>query len=466
MPLRLYNTLSGEKEEFRPLKAGEVSMYHCGPTVYNYAHIGNLRAYVFADVLRRTLEWSGYKIRQVTNITDVGHLSSDADEGEDKMTKALRREGLPSTVEAMREVGEKYARAFFDDLKALNIETSDTKFPRASDHIKEDIDLIKILAEKGFAYRISDGMYFDTAKFPDYGKLGRIHLAGQKEGARVAMNAEKRNPRDFSVWKFNPEIGWDSPWGKGFPGWHVECSAMSRAFLGQPFDIHTGGVDHIPVHHQNEIAQSEAAYGAPLARYWMHSEFVSVADGVKMAKSEENFLTLNSLIEKGFSPLAYRYSLLTAHYRTPVSFSTTSLEAAARGFNRLLETLSLLSPQPEKADAGYLKKFERCIHEDLDTPQALSVFSEAARKNADAGLSDGVRVATVLKMDEILGLDVQNSLTKMNNVPEDITVRGRERERAKQRGDIAEADKIRSEIEKAGYRIVDADGTYAIFKRL
>src|SRR3989338_1650148 len=250
MKIKLYNTLSGAKEEFKPIKAGIVGMYNCGPTVYNFAHIGNLRAYVFADILRRTLEWSGYEVRQVVNITDIGHLTSDADEGDDKMVKALKREGKPMTLQGLREIAEKYTESFTDDLKALNIELPH-EMPKASDHISEDIALIEKLVEKGIAYTTSDGVYFDVSKFPSYGTRGGFALGEQREGARIAVNALKRAPRDFSLWKFSKgDIGWESPWGRGFPGWHIECSAMSRKYLGQPFDIHTGGIDHIPTHHQ------------------------------------------------------------------------------------------------------------------------------------------------------------------------------------------------------------------------
>src|SRR3989338_11419052 len=302
--LRFYNTLTGKKEPFSPIDPNkkEVRMYNCGPTVYNYSHIGNLRAYVFAYVLRRTLEYNGYKVKQVMNITDVGHLTSDGDDGDDKMVKALKREGKPFTLEAMREVADFYTKAFKDDLTALNIKIPET-LEHASDHIPEDIELVQELEAKGFAYKTSDGMYFDTSKFPSYGKLGNINLKGQLAGARVSVNSEKKNPADFTLWKkshrqgsgqADNDIGWESLWGKGFPGWHIECSAMSRKYLGQPFDIHTGGIDHIPVHHQNEIAQSEAAYGVPLANFWLHNEFLKV-DGQKMSKSLGNIYTIKNL---------------------------------------------------------------------------------------------------------------------------------------------------------------------------
>ncbi|MEN9524337.1 MAG: cysteinyl-tRNA synthetase, cysteinyl-tRNA synthetase, partial [Candidatus Parcubacteria bacterium] len=276
-------------------------MYHCGPTVYDYAHIGNLRSYVFADLLRRTFEYNNYKVTQIINITDVGHLVTDGDEGEDKMTKALRRENLPLTLGSMDRVATFYFVKFVDDLKALNIELPH-EFPRASHYIEDDILMLKELEKKGFVYTTSDGLYFDISKFPTYGKLGNISLQAQKDGARVVVNPEKRNPADFVLWKFDSKIGWASPWGQGFPGWHIECSVMSRKLLGQPFDIHTGGIDHIPVHHNNEIAQSEAAYGQPLANFWMHNEFITV-DNAKMAKSSGGFMTLKSLEDETISAL-------------------------------------------------------------------------------------------------------------------------------------------------------------------
>ena len=421
--LKLFNTLTRKKEEFKPIKSGEVGLYNCGPTVYNYAHIGNLRAYVFTDTLRRTLEWNDYKVKQVMNITDVGHLVNDADSGEDKMTKALLREGKPMTLEAMKEVAEKYTKAFVDDLKALNIEMP-AELPRASEHITEDIEIIKKLEEKGFAYKISDGVYFDTAKFPDYGRLGAVNKASLKEGARVEVNPEKKNPADFNLWKFSAQggsasggnLGWDSPWGKGFPGWHIECSAMSRKYLGQPFDIHTGGVDHIGTHHNNEIAQSEAAFGVSLANIWMHNEHLNVVEG-KMAKSGENFLTLDSIVKKSFSPLAYRYYLLGANYRTPMMFSWEAVEAGGNTLTRLIASLASM-PDDGKINSDYEKRFSDAINDDLNTSDALSVLWELLR---DEKAEPADRRATVLKFDEVLGLDLAG-LIKKQSEPIEIPV--------------------------------------------
>jgi cysteinyl-tRNA synthetase len=293
MALEFYNTLTKQKEFFAPLRDGAVSMYNCGPTVYNYAHIGNLRSYVFADVLRRAFEYNGLAVTQIINLTDVGHLTGDRDEGEDKMEKGALREGKTA-----KDISEFYTKAFFEDLAKLNIEKAD-RYPKATEHIEEQISLIKKLEEKGFAYVLEDGVYFDTAKFPKYGDLAQLDLVGQKEGARVEANTEKRNPADFTLWKFSkPEEKrqqeWPSPWGTGFPGWHIECSAMSMKYLGETFDIHTGGIDHIPVHHTNEIAQAEAATGKKFVNLWMHHGFVNI-EGGKMAKSADNFVRMKSL---------------------------------------------------------------------------------------------------------------------------------------------------------------------------
>jgi cysteinyl-tRNA synthetase len=449
--LRLYNTLTGEKEEFKPIDPSLVRIYTCGPTVYNYAHIGNLRAYVFADILRRTLLYNGYKVKQVMNVTDVGQLVSDADEGEDKMTKGLRREGMPITLEAMRGLGERYVEAFVADLDALNI-MRPSEIPKASDHIAEDIEIIKILADKGIAYKTSDGVYFDTAKFPEYGKLGNINLSGQRDGARVAANSEKRSQRDFSLWKFNAELGWQSPWGKGFPGWHVECSAMSRKYLGQPFDIHTGGVDHIPVHHNNEIAQSEAAYGAPLANYWMHNEFINVSGG-KMAKSGENFLTLKALSGQNVSPLAYRYYLLGAKYGTPLKYEEPPLSLHATLENLRQRLLAL--PEGGKVDLGWRQKFLEAVNDDLNTPAGLAVLFAVLD---DTKIPAEDRRATVFDFDRVLGLGLADAkIPPPEEVPAEIQKLASEREAARAAKNFKKSDELRQLIREKGFEINDTD---------
>lgn len=450
MDIKLYNTLSRSIETFTPLHKGCVSMYHCGPTVYDYAHIGNLRAYVFADILRRTLEYGGYDIKQVINITDVGHLVSDGDDGEDKMTKALKREGKPLTLESMREVATFYLERFVDDLTSLNIELPHS-LPRASDHIAEDIELIKKLESNGFTYSISDGVYFDISKFSAYGKLGNISLESLKDGARIGINPEKRNPADFTLWKLDAKLGWESPWGRGFPGWHIECSAMARAYLGQPFDIHTGGIDHIPVHHNNEIAQSEAAYGTPLATYWMHGAFVTIGDG-KMAKSSGGFITLKSLADDMISPLAYRYWLLTAHYRSPVNFTLEAVRGAQNALIKLMTTVSAL-PEGGTVSGAYKARFEASIGTDLGVAQGIALVWELLK---DASVSDADKRATILDFDRVFGLKLGSlAPIKEDVIPAEIQVLAEAREEARKAKEWDKADALRDEIENRGYTVAD-----------
>lgn len=450
MEIQIYNTLSHKKEVFAPLKKGEVSMYHCGPTVYDFAHIGNLRSYVFADILRRTFEYNSYQIKQIINITDIGHLVSDGDDGEDKMTKALKREGKNLDLESMITIGSKYFDAFVNDLKSLNIETP-TKFPRASDHILEDIEIIKLLESKGFAYITSDGLYFDTSKFPNYGKLGNISLDGQKEGARVTTNSEKRNSIDFSLWKFDNKIGWDSPWGKGFPGWHIECSAMSRKYLDQPFDIHTGGIDHIPVHHNNEIAQSESAFDKPLAIYWMHNEFINAANE-KMAKSKGNFLKLSDLLVESISPLGFRYWLLTAHYRSPVNFTLEAVRGAQNALIRLIKTV-MNYPKGGKVIKEYADKFLTFVNDDLNTPSALALTWELI---VDSKQNEADKRATLLDFDRVFGLKLDAiPEPSTEEIPTEILALSEAREEARKAKDWVKADALRLEIENRGYIVKD-----------
>lgn len=462
MKIKIYNTLSAKIEEFKPISPSEVGMYNCGPTVYDYAHIGNLRSYVFADILRRTLEYAGYKVKQIVNITDVGHLTSNEDTGDDRMTKALRRESLPISLENMRKIGDKYTTAFISDLQKLNIEQADN-YPKASDHIEDDIQFIEQLEKKGFVYKTNDGIYFDTSKFPSYGKLGSIDIASQKAGARVDINTEKRNPRDFAVWKNDKELGWESPWGRGFPGWHIECSVMSHKYLGQPFDIHTGGIDHISIHHNNEIAQSEAVYDVPLANYWMHNAFLTVNNGEKMAKSEANFITLNTLKEHFISPLSYRYLLLTAHYRSPINFSFEALAAAQNALIRLLSIVSDI-PSDGKVISSYKEKFDQYICNDLDTPKALALCWELLK---DSHEKDEDKKATLLLFDKVLGFNL-SSLKGIvqQEIPEEIKVLGELREQSRKEKDWKKADALRKEIETRGFLIQDDNDGYKIVRKL
>jgi len=449
----LHNTLTKKLEKFEPIKPNEVGMYNCGPTVYDYAHIGNLRAYIFTDILRRTLESEGYRVKQVMNITDLGHLSDDADEGEDKMLKALKREGKAITLEAMIDLGKFYTNKFFGDFKKLNIELP-TQSPKASDHIAEDIELIKTLEEKGFTYKTSDGMYFEIKKFHSYGKLGNIDIDSLKSGARVDTNSEKKHPADFALWKFN-EIGFESPWGKGFPGWHIECSAMAKKYLGQPFDIHTGGIDHIGTHHNGEIAQSESAYEKPLAKYWLHSEHL-VMQGGKMSKSAGEFITLETLEDRGIDPLAFRYYVLSAHYRSLITFSFEALEGNSSAYARLLNTLAGF-PDGGKINNSYLERFKTHMSNDLKTPEAIALMWELLK---DKKVKDSDKKATVIEFDKVFGLDIEanckSTFTPLE-VPSEVTSLLEERESARAKKDFRKADKIREKITDLGYEIKDTE---------
>ncbi|OHA59698.1 MAG: cysteine--tRNA ligase [Candidatus Vogelbacteria bacterium RIFOXYD1_FULL_46_19] len=450
-PLFFYNTLSRSKEEFTPLNQGEVGLYSCGPTVYDYAHIGNLRSYILSDILRRTLEWSGYSIRQVINITDVGHLAGDTtDTGEDKIEQAAR-----AASKQVTEITTLYTAAFFDDLVKLNIKTTDTIFPRATAHIPEQIELIKTLETKGLVYEAADGLYFDTSLYPAYTELGRLNLSGQVAGARVEVTKGKRQPADFALWKFSPPGAdrlqeWDSPWGRGWPGWHLECSAMSMKYLGKHFDLHTGGEDHIPVHHTNERAQSECATGEPFVNYWLHNAFITV-DGRKMSKSLGNFYTLSDLAGQGFPALAYRYFLLGAHYRSPINFTFEALGAATKAWRKVNTEVASL-PTASKTDDHFMAEFEAAIADDLNTAKGLALLHEVLHSSLDPS----VKRATIQKFDEILGiLDLNGKPLANTVIPETIKSLVQDREIARGRGDWAQADLLRAEIDKQGYTLKD-----------
>jgi len=455
--MRLYNSRSKGKEEFVPLHKGVVSMYHCGPTVYDYAHIGNFRAYLLADILRRLFEYAGQTVKQVMNITDVGHLTSDADLGEDKMATALKREGKALTLENMKTLADFYTKHFEEDLKRLNI-LKPHEMPRASEHIAAQIALIKRLEEKKLTYRISDGLYFDTGAYPAYGAFGTVHQSDE-DHSRIGANKEKKNHRDFALWKFSSggnALGWDSPWGMGFPGWHIECSAMSMEALGESFDIHTGGIDHIGTHHTNEIAQSEAATGKPLARYWLHNAFLSV-DGEKMSKSKQNIFTLRDLAGKGVNPLAFRYWLLTAHYRKPVNFTWDALKAAEHALFKIYSQFFLFGEAEGKLLAVYLDRFSAFVEDDLDTPRALALVWELLK---DDSQSDGDKKATLLAMDAVLGLRIEGVLSL--KIPEEVLVLVKEREEARSAEDWTKADALRGQVKNRGFGINDtADGAVA-----
>jgi cysteinyl-tRNA synthetase len=475
--LYLYNTLTGKKEEFKAIKKGKVGLYTCGPTVYNYAHLGNLRSYLFEDILKRVLFYNGYKVKHVMNITDVGHLTGDRDMGEDKLEIGAKREGKTAW-----EIAEFYTQAFKNDIKALNILPSDI-LCKATDHIKEQINLIKILEKKGYTYKTSDGIYFDTAKFKDYTKLSRQNLETLKEGARVEKNDEKKNATDFALWKFstpnppNPlyqggkiskrQMEWKSPWGVGFPGWHIECSAMSLKYLGDHFDIHCGGIDHIGVHHTNEIAQTEAATGkSPWVNYWLHGAFLNIAGGKKMAKSEENFLTLeNALIKKGISLLAFRFAALQTHYRKPMEYSEAAIVNAQSGLEHLynqIKELRITNYQLRIKDVNenFKKKFLDAVNDDLNMPQALAVAQEVLKSN----LSDKEKLVTVLDFDKVLGLDLAKALAK-SELPAEVERLAKARQTARNEKNFNKSDEIRKKIEKLGYIIEDTKNGQRINKK-
>lgn len=461
-PLRFHNTLSGEKEPFVPLAAPAVRMYNCGPTVYLEQHIGNLKPYVFADLLKRALTLWGYEVKQVINITDVGHLVSDADEGEDKIEKGVRARG--GTVEDLvRDVSD----AFFADLDLLGINRASIAFPRATQYIGEQIALVQALEEKGYAYTIEDGVYFDTKKFKDYGKLGNIDISHLKEGARIGEVAGKRNAADFALWKFSPKgetrlQEWESPWGVGFPGWHLECTAMIFKLLGRQIDIHTGGVDHIPVHHNNEIAQAEAATQKQYVRYWMHEDFINI-EGKKISKSLGNTIYLRNIVERGFNPLAYRYLLLTAHYRTLMNFTWTGLEGAQAALTRLYRTFFEELPQHGAPSPAFVKAFTEAIGDDLDTPKAIALMWDMLK---DTGFSPAEKHGNLLYADRLLGLGLRDGKKRLgdmkslnvlpaSDLPSDVKALVDAREAARKEKDFAEADRLRGDLKTLGYEVAD-----------
>lgn len=463
--LQFYNTKTKKKEVFVPIHEGEVRMYHCGPTVYNYAHIGNLRAYVFADILRRTCEWNDYIVKQVINITDVGHLVDDSDDGEDKMQKGARREGKTAW-----DVAKFYEAAFKEDLALLKIKTDDTKFPRATEYIQEQIDLVRTLEEKGFTYKTSDGIYFDTSKFEHYAEFAKLDIKGMQEGARVAVNEEKKNPTDFALWKFSPtnekrDMEWPSLWGIGFPGWHIECSAMSEKLLGTPFDIHTGGIDHIPVHHTNEIAQSECASGHEYVHYWMHVNFLNIKDG-KMAKSGENFIRLQTLIDRGITPLAYRYWLLTSHYRSPIDFSFEAVEAAQTALNKFQEYVNSLAEYDlGQQNDTIVSQFRECITDDLNTAKGLALLWIYIKENQD---SPQTIKETLRKCSEVLGVfNFPSGISAVlrPHINARIIALAEARLLARANKDWVESDRIRADIEAKGFSVKDVSAGYEISKK-
>ena len=448
MTLHLYDTYERQLRPFTPINAPFVGIYCCGPTVYNFQHIGNLRTYIFEDTLRRALEYSGYDVKHVVNITDVGHLTSDGDTGQDKMEASAQRQGKTAW-----ELATLYTNIFKEDLNLLNV-LEPNVWCRATDHIPEQIDAVRTIEERGYAYSTSDGVYFDTEKLNDYGYLARLDVDGLQAGARVELG-EKRKITDFALWKFSPvddkrQMEWQSPWGVGFPGWHIECSAMSTKYLGEYFDIHCGGEDHIPVHHTNEIAQAQACYNTRLANFWVHGAFLQLG-GEKMSKSSGDFLRLQTLIDRGYDPLAYRFFCLGARYRAKLTFAWESLDAAATALDRLRTTAHAWG-EPTVEDESFVTRFRECVEDDLNMPRVLALVWELVGSNVEKN----VKKATLLHFDQVLGLQLDNWQPKTKeDLPPEIRSLAEQRQRARAEKDWAKADEMRDRITAAGYEITD-----------
>ncbi len=461
--MQLFNSLTRKLEEFSPINPAKVGIYCCGPTVYDFTHIGHLRKYIGDDILVRVLKANDYEVKHVMNITDVGHLTSDNDEGIDKLEKGAEKHGKTPI-----EVARFFEEDFWDSLKRVNAIKPDVA-PRASEHIEDQIALIETLIEKGYTYQTPQAIYFDVSKFPDYTKLSGQELDEKEVGSRegVVVDKDKKNPQDFALWFFakgrfeNHFLRWPSPWGEGFPGWHIECSAMSMKYLGLHFDIHTGGTDHIPVHHTNEIAQSECATGEKFVNYWVHHGFLRVNE-TKMSKSLENTYRIHDLLEKGFSPLAFRYLTLQTHYRSEMNFTWQSLEAASVALKKIYEIASKL-PEPQGAADKYEMDFLHAVNQDLNMPKALSIMWEMLRSN----VGDAQKAAALGRMDEILGVKIFHNAVEMTQVPGTILQMVDERQSLRNDGKFHLADQMRHKIEKMGYEILDQPkGKPKVFKKI
>lgn len=456
MEIQLFNTYTRSKEIFVLNSDKVVRVYTCGPTVYSYPHIGNLRAYVFADILCRALRYNDFAVNQIMNITDVGHLTSgNADGGGDNGEDKVELQGKV-TGRSVWEITDFFTKIFRTELDLMKIEMPSV-FCKATDHIQEQIALIQKLEDTGFTYRTSDGVYFDTSKFPSYGEMAHLKISGLKPGARVTFNQEKHNLTDFALWKFSPkgekrQMEWLSPWGVGFPGWHIECSAMAMKYLGETVDIHTGGIDHISVHHTNEIAQSEAVTGKQFARYWMHCAFLLV-EGQKMSKSLKNIFTLQDLAERGYDPMMFRYLLLTSHYRSPLNFTWKSIEAVSKALNLLRSTITEW-PDGGKVDMFTLNEFKIRINDDLNTPRCIALLWDVV----NGKLPSSVKKATIIEFDKVLGLTLAESVTEQNNagkIPIEVQRLLEERECLRHKKDWAGSDRIRESIRMLGFLVED-----------
>ena len=458
--MKVYNTLTRTKEDFKTADgSNKVRMYSCGPTVYSFAHIGNLRTYVFMDLLRRALRYEGFKVKGVMNITDVGHLLSDGDEGEDKMQKAAKEQ-----QKTPYEIADFYAGHFFEDLKRLNIEKPEV-CPKATDHVAIMIDFVQNLLENGFAYETSDGIYFDISKANEYGKLSGNKLDEQQAGARVEVNSEKRHPADFAIWKKAPKehiMQWESPWGMGYPGWHIECSAMSRKYLGDQFDIHTGGVDAIPIHHENEIAQSEARTGQIPACYWMHGEFMQV-DGGKMSKSLGNTYTVTQLADMGYSPMVFRYFCLNAHYRKKLNFTFEGMDGAKTAYERLCKAVlahkNASAVTPDEVIADFKKQFADAVSDDLNVPQALGVMWTMLKSAPCSKIYE-----TALEFDKVFALSLDKAEDALPKVqaPKEVIDLAEKMQTARLQKDYATADALRAQIDSMGFAVLNTKEGYTL----
>ncbi|MDO8657448.1 MAG: cysteine--tRNA ligase [Candidatus Levybacteria bacterium] len=478
--MKIYNSLSKKIEDFKPVNPPYVGMYTCGPTVYDFAHIGNLRTYTTADLLVRTLKYNGYDVKYVMNLTDVGHLTGDnlgdADTGEDRMEKAAKKEGKTAW-----DIARFYTDAFLKDYKRLNL-SQPLLFAKATDHIQEQIKLVQVLEKKGFTYKTSDGIYFDTSKFPQYGQLSSLDQI--KEGARVEINPEKKNPRDFALWKFSDivsqrQMEWESPWGFGFPGWHIECSAMSLKYLGEAFendsfhgeasrtiDIHVGGMDLKEIHHPNEIAQAEAATSRPFVNYWVHGAFMLV-DGKRMSKSLGNNYKVEDILSNGFDPLTLRYLYMQTHYHQEMNFTWEAMEASQNALNKLKDIVSYWSEDPKIGCADFEQKFLDAVNDNLNMPRAISIMWELIHSN----YPNSAKLESLYKIDEVLGLNlkqVQSSKFKVQsfNVPEEVQKLVKEREELRKQKSFHLADQLRDKIEKLGYEIQDLDNDKVNLKKI
>ena len=454
----LYNTLTRAKEKFTPFNKDRATLYACGPTVYDYAHIGHVRAYIFVDALARAIRYNGYALTHVMNITDVGHLTDDADQGEDKIERKAVAE-----KKTVWDIAYFYTDDFFQTMNSLGIVRPDIVC-KATDHIPEMIALIKLIEKNGCAYQTGDGIYFDTSRIFHYGKLARLDVKSLEEGARVEPNPEKRNPTDFALWKFSPldanrQMEWASPWGKGFPGWHIECTAMAVKYLGEQIDIHTGGIDHIPVHHTNEIAQAQGAFGKDVVRFWLHNEFMLV-DGQKMSKSKGNFYRLSDITARGISPLALRYFFLQAHYRSPVNFTWESLRGVQKGLENLYEKVRQIQNSKykiqnhnSKLKIHYTTQFLEAINDDLNTAKGLAVLWDMLK---DGDLAEEEKYALALDFDQVLGLGLL-AISPRESVPLPTQIKklAKERESARAEHNFARSDELRRELENAGYDVMD-----------